>query len=257
VTRGGIGSQDVVVEIGAGLGALTVALAKTARKVYAIETDHGLIGLLQTQLEAAQVDNVTVLCQDALTLHWQGLPEAGRVPLVVAGNLPYHIASRIIVDLIDHRRLVRQAVVMVQKEMARRLTASPGNKDYGRLSVMLQYCSQVEKIADLGAGQFYPRPKIDSQVVRIRFRPTIEPRALCETTLSRVVQAAFAQRRKTLKNALAGSHLGLDPPRAEQLLASVGIDAGRRAETLTVAQFVRLSNAYGELETLTGTLNLF
>jgi len=243
VARGGIGPDDVVLEIGAGLGALTLALAKSARAVLAVETDAQLIRLLETEVLAAGLANVTVIHADALALDWNTL--APDQILVVAGNLPYHITSPIVVRLIEQRRRIRQAVIMVQKEMAQRLTAKPGGRDYGRLSVMLQYAASVEKIADLGAGQFFPKPKIDSQVLRIVFRPPEGPVAQSETVLSRVVQAAFAQRRKTLKNALAGSFLDLDAAGADRLLTAVGIAVTRRAETLSVAEFVNLSNAYG------------
>lgn len=244
VARGGIGPEDVVLEIGAGLGALTLALARTAKAVLAVETDARLVGLLQTEILAAGLANVTVIHADALALNWTELDPYG--PLVVAGNLPYNIASPIVVRLIEQRRRLRRAVIMVQKEMAQRLTARPGGRDYGRLSVMLQYAAEVEKIADLGAGQFYPKPKIDSQVIAVCFRPPAEPAARSEATLSKVVQAAFAQRRKTLKNALAGSFLDLAPAGAERLLTAVGIDPTRRAETLSVAEFVALSNAFDQ-----------
>jgi len=245
VAKSAIGPADLVLEIGAGLGALTLALAKTAKAVLAVETDPNLVQLLHNEILAAGLANVTVIHADALALDWNALGSDG--PLVVAGNLPYNIASPIVVRLIAQRRRIRQAVIMVQKEMAQRLAARPGGRDYGRLSVMLQYVATVEKIADLGAGQFYPMPKIDSQVIRIVFRPPEGPIADEEAVLSRVVQAAFAQRRKTLKNALAGSFLDLDPPGAERLLAAVGIGSGRRAETLSVAEFVTLANAYGRM----------
>jgi len=237
VARSRIGPDDVVLEIGAGLGALTLALAKVAKTVYAVETDAHLIGPLRSQLLAAGRQNVKVIHADALALDWMGL--AGENQLVVAGNLPYHITAPIVVRLIAQRRCIDRAVIMVQKEMALRLGARPGGKDYGRLSVLLQYAATVEKIADLGAGQFYPQPKIDSQVIRICFRPPQDPIADCEVTLSRVVQAAFAQRRKTLRNSLQPFFLRhrICPTALSSRLSASCISLSRRPETLSVMEF--------------------
>jgi 16S rRNA (adenine1518-N6/adenine1519-N6)-dimethyltransferase len=161
---------------------------------------------------------------------------------VVIGNLPYNLSSQIIVHLIASRTAIQRALLMLQKEMAQRLAAPAGSRDYGRLSVMLQYCAEVEVVAEAPARLFYPRPKVDSQVIQVTFRQRIDPPAEDEALLARVVKAGFSQRRKTLRNALAGNILKADRKRVEAWLAEAAIDPRRRAETLSVAEFVGLAN---------------
>jgi 16S rRNA (adenine1518-N6/adenine1519-N6)-dimethyltransferase len=161
------------------------------------------------------------------------------------GNLPYNISSQVVVKLINERRFVRRAVLMFQKELAERLCAGPGSKTYGRLSVLLQYCAEVRLIRFVGADQFFPKPKVDSAVLRIDFKESMDPAvplADDEKILARVVQAAFGRRRKTMRNALAGTLLGMDTQKAADVLKEVNIDPRRRAETLSVEEFVALAN---------------
>ena len=132
---------------------------------------------------------------------------------------------------------------MFQKELAQRITAQPGSKDYGRLTVMLQYCAVIKKLADVKATLFFPKPKVDSEILELRFKNTLQ----CdETLLFRIVKAAFAKRRKTLKNALSNSELHIDAKIALQVLNNADIDPSRRAETLTLQEFIRLSNRMGD-----------
>ena len=243
VSRAGISEEDIVLEIGAGLGALTVPAAKSAKRVYAVETDGRLIDMLETELLLYKADNVTVMKQDILRFDLAAFVRREGIdrPLVVIGNLPYHISSQIVVRLIDQRVWVDRAAVMFQKELARRFMAKPGSRDYGRLSVMLAYCAEVRSLAEIKADLFFPKPKIDSEVIEIRFRKTLEHPAPDEAFLFKVIKAAFGQRRKTLRNALAGSELYITADRAEEALNAAGIDASRRAETLSVGEFVALS----------------
>jgi 16S rRNA (adenine1518-N6/adenine1519-N6)-dimethyltransferase len=163
-------------------------------------------------------------------------------PGVVIGNLPYNLSSQIIIQLITARVFIHRAYLMLQKEMAQRMIAPPGKRDYGRLSVMLQYCAEARVVADAPARLFYPRPKVDSQVIEVVFRERIDYPAEDERMLSRVVKAGFSQRRKTLRNALAGNILQADHARVEAWLGRADIDPRRRAETLAVEEFVRLAN---------------
>ena len=236
--------EDVVLEIGAGLGALTVPAAKKARKVFAVETDSRLIGLLKNEILAHNLFNVNILKTDILNLEISELDECKPRRLVVIGNLPYHISSQIVIRLIQFRQAVDRAVLMFQKELAMRIVTGPGTRAYGRISVMIQYCADIGKDADIGSTQFFPKPKVDSQVLSFRFRHPPAPAAVNEADLFRLVKAAFSKRRKTLKNALVASELHLAPERAEALLTSAGIDPVRRAETLTVDEFVKLSNGW-------------
>ena len=237
-----IDSDDVVLEIGAGLGALTMPLAHRAAKVYAVEKDRRMAELLQTELLVQRAANVELLVQNILDVDINAIADTEGRQLLVVGNLPYYLSSQIVVQLIKVRSAVRRAVLMFQKELAQRLMASPGSKRYGRLTVMLQYCAQPKPVMDVGAEKFFPRPKVDSTVIAIDFLPSIAKPAQDETLFARVVQAAFGQRRKTLRNALAGSGLALTPPQAAEVLQDAAIDPQRRAETLTVDEFIALSN---------------
>lgn len=238
----GIEPSETVLEIGAGLGAMTVELAGKARRVIAVEKDRQLAPLLRAELLVHRADNVQLLQQDILSLRWDDLVRSQDRPLVVMGNLPYNISSQIVVTLIRQRRWVDRAVLMFQKELADRLLAGPGGKTYGRLSVMLQYCADVGRLRTVGARMFFPVPKVDSVVLGIRFKTHIEPQAQDEALLARVVQAAFGQRRKTLRNALSAGLLPLDGAAAEAVLRACAIDPRRRAETLSVKEFVMLAN---------------
>ena len=240
--RSGIVPEDIVLEIGAGLGALTIPLARRAKKVYAVDTDSQMIELLKTELIANSISNVVLIKENILELNIEKLAkEAGR-RLIVIGNLPYNISSQVLIQLIKSRSVVSRSIFMLQKELSRRIIAKPCCRDYGRLSVMLQYCADIKKIADIKAHQFFPKPKVDSEVLEIKFKTAIKCPAKDEAFFFKIIKAAFGQRRKTLRNALAGSELHLDTSTAQRVLESAGIEPSRRAETLTVSEFVELSN---------------
>ncbi len=243
VDRAGLTPSDIVLEIGAGLGALTLHAARRAKQVHALETDGRLIALLNAEILVANAANVTLHQADVLKFDIPALARGAGRPLVVLGNLPYNISSQILVRLIRARQAAARAVVMLQKELAERICAAPGGRDYGRLTVMLGYCATIDFVATVAAGRFFPKPKVDSAVVDIRFYKSPPYPAGDEKFFFSVVKAAFGQRRKTLKNALAGGDLHVDPKTAADALEASGIDPVRRAETLTVAEFVRLSNA--------------
>ena len=243
----GLTPDDVVVEIGAGLGALTLELAALASRVIAVEVDRGVFPLLEAELARAGADNVQAILTDALRLDWQALAaQAGR-PLKVVGNLPYVISSPLLFELVARRGLWDGATFMLQMELARRMKSGPGSKEYGRLGVMLQVWLEVELGLKVGPNQFYPRPAVESQVVHLR--PRTQPLitfadAQEETRFDQVVRAAFGQRRKTLLNSLSG---GLNLPR-EQVTAALeraGVEPRRRAETLTPQDLGRVARELG------------
>ena len=244
VARSGITADDVVIEIGAGLGALTLSLARAARKVYAIEKDRDLLPPLNHELQASGTDNVIVINSNILELDIAAIARTERQPLVVVGNIPYNISSQILVQLMMARHPLKKAGLMFQKELALRVMAVPGSKAYGRLAVMAGYCSTVAVITEVKAGCFFPKPKVDSLVIGISFKDRAEPFATDEALLFKVVKASFSKRRKTLKNALSGSILQIDATTAARELAAVEIDPIRRAETLTIEEFVRLANRF-------------
>lgn len=245
VSLAAIGPQDLVLEIGAGLGAVTIPAARRTRRVIAVEKDRQLVPLLQAELLAHDLQHVQVMETNILSLDLNRLAEQEGQAFVVIGNLPYNISSQVMVKLITERRSVRRAVLMFQKELADRLCAGPGNRTYGRLSVLLQYCAEMKVLREIKAEMFYPKPKVGSTLLQIDFKTCIEPQVGDEALMVRVVQAAFGQRRKTLRNALAGGLLPLGSAGAVAVLAAAAIDPQRRAETLTVADFVRLTDAVG------------
>lgn len=235
-------ADDQVLEIGCGLGAITIPAAQKVTRLVAVEKDPQLLDLLRSELAARQLSNVQLVNQDILTLNFREYFDSKTPPSVVIGNLPYNISSQIVVYLIATRVHINRALLMLQKEMAQRLIAPPGNRDYGRLSVMLQYCAHVNVVANAPASMFYPRPKVDSQVIMVAFKERIPYPADDEKMLSRVVKAGFSQRRKTLRNALTGNILNADHACVETWLGHADIDPRRRAETLAVEEFVRLAN---------------
>jgi len=243
-----ISSGDILFEIGAGLGALTIPMAGAAEKVYAVETDRNLMQLLKTELLAGDISNVVLINENILQFDIKRLAEQIDQKLLVVGNLPYKISSQIIVQLINSRDRLTRAVLMLQKEMACRLTAKPGCRDYGRLTVMLQYCSNIRKIADIRAHLFFPEPKIDSRVIELTFKNTHEYGVHDEKILFMVIKAAFSKRRKTLRNSLSGNLLNLDTKTSARVLDAAEIDQSRRAETLSVQEFVRLSNSFKSVQ---------
>ena len=246
VSRAGILPREVVLEIGAGLGALTLPAARIAKKVYAVEKDRRFIPLLKSELLRNDLDQVAVITKTILNVDLHEIAKKEGGSIVVMGNLPYSISSQILVRLILSRNVISRCILMFQKELARRMTSPPGGRDYGRLAVMLQYCADIKEIAEVKASLFYPRPKVDSAVVEITFKKIPDFPAINEAFLFRVVKAAFSKRRKMLKNTLGSSELGIDIKMATDLLVKAEINPTRRAETLTIEEFVKLSNVLFE-----------
>ncbi len=230
-----LASQDRVLEIGPGLGALTDRMLPLVGQLKVMELDQDLIA----RLEQRQAEHLQVLAGDCLRLDWpELLPDP---PYKLVANLPYNISSQVVFKILDHRQLFSRLVLMFQKEVGDRLCAPPGNRDYGILSVLCQLHYDVRRVVVVPPGAFYPPPKVHSAV--LLFTPLPQPRVpvLDERYFRRVVKGAFAQRRKTLRNTLGASGFGgahLDP-----LLHSLGIDPGRRGETLSLPEFSRLAIA--------------
>lgn len=234
--------QEVVVEVGPGLGALTVFLAEQAARVVALELDPALASYLHKELFPGE-SRVEVICQDVLRFNFRQQSREAGSPLVVAGNLPYQITSPLLFKLVKDKPAVSRAVLMIQQEVGARLTAAPGSKSYGILSVLLQYHFNISRLFSLGPANFFPPPQVTSVVVHLIPR-RFDPAARDEVFFNRVVKAAFATRRKTLKNTLAARApaLGLAAPEVLTAFQALNIDPGQRGETLSVAQFVALSN---------------
>lgn len=240
VTSANLSSEAVVLEIGAGLGALTIVLARTVKKVYAVEKDRQLIELLKTELLTKRISNCEIIANNILQMDLLGIADLAGGKVTVVGNLPYGISSQILIKLIQSRNAIDRAILMFQKELAQRIIAQPGGRNYGRITAMLRYCADIRTLLNIKASVFYPPPKVDSSVIEARFKSTTIHGPHDETMLFAVIKAAFGNRRKTLKNALAASGLRINSQTALQALKSAGIDPSRRAETLAPEEFVSL-----------------
>ncbi|TYP57372.1 16S rRNA (adenine(1518)-N(6)/adenine(1519)-N(6))-dimethyltransferase RsmA [Thermosediminibacter litoriperuensis] len=231
--------SDEVLEIGPGLGVLTLELCRRAKKVVAVEKDPNLIPVLEKLTKSYK--NICLLREDVLKLDMDQLRrEYFEGEFKVVANLPYYITSPVIMKIINNRHLIKMAVIMVQKEVAQRLAAAPGSKDYGILSIAAQLYAGVDLICHVGRSAFLPPPKVDSAVVRLVLKDGPVVPLKDERLFFRVVEAAFGERRKTVRNSLI-SRLGLSPGDVEEALGRAGIDGTRRAETLTIQEFAALA----------------
>jgi 16S rRNA (adenine1518-N6/adenine1519-N6)-dimethyltransferase len=242
-------ASDTFIEIGPGRGALTLPLARAAGSVIAFEIDRDLA----RSLRAAEVPRVLVVETDFLqvtapdlerTLRGAGIDGLARSSLRVAGNLPYNVAAPILFNLMTLYRAglpLRDATVMVQREVADRLLAPPGTRDYGVLSVLVGHTAAVDRLLSLPSGAFRPAPKVESTLVRLRFHGD-DPVARNRQSFEELVRSVFTRRRKTLANALQ-AYRGLEKPAIDAALARAGLDGTLRPERLTISEFVRLSDA--------------
>lgn len=236
---------DRALEIGPGAGTLTRAIAREAEEVLAVEIDRRLAPLLEETL--ADCANVHLVFTDALkadldalmrdTLGWDGLYK-------LIANLPYYITTPLIMHVLEDSEKVSELVIMVQKEVGERLCAAPGSKAYGAVTVMVQYAATVARAFDVGRHAFVPAPEVDSTILHLIPYEKRPIQAQSDAVLRRVVKAAFSQRRKTLRNSL--SSLGCDKALIKQALEAASIEDSRRAETLSVAEFVALADAFYE-----------
>lgn len=245
VLRSGISKESRILEIGSGLGALTIPIARRAGSVIAIEKDWRLIPLLEEALEAEKITNVRVIQQDILKADFKEL--AGDEKLIVMGNLPYNISSQILFSLVKARGVIEKAFLMFQKELATRIIASPGGRDYSRLSAVVQYAADIAFVADIKPANFFPKPEVESTVLKFEFLASPDMSSAMEDFLFAVIKAAFSHRRKSLKNSMAGGELGLDKEVVISALTQASIAPERRAETLSVKEFKALAAAVWQL----------
>jgi 16S rRNA (adenine1518-N6/adenine1519-N6)-dimethyltransferase len=241
VRLAGVGPGDQVVEVGAGLGSLTLALAESGARVVAIERDRWIVPVLRRVLaDKAPEAAVTVIEADAMKLDWAALlgPPQGWV---LVANLPYNVATPLVADLLDQVPAVERMMVMVQQEVAERLVAGPGEPAYGAVSVKIAYWAEATLVGTVPSTVFVPRPRVGSALVSLRRRPApaVDRSVVTPEDLFRVVRAGFAQRRKMLRRALAGLQVG---PGA---FVAAGVDGEERAEQLSVTDWGRLAAAIG------------
>ncbi|MEX2586891.1 MAG: 16S rRNA (adenine(1518)-N(6)/adenine(1519)-N(6))-dimethyltransferase RsmA [Actinomycetota bacterium] len=236
VRLAGMLPDDRVIEVGAGFGSLTLALAEAAAQVTAIELDRKVLPALQQALSG--VDNVTVLAADAMDLDFAEL--TAGVPHRLVANLPYNVATPLIANLLQRAPDVADFVIMVQREAGERLVAGPGSRTYGAVSLLVAYHCHSRILGRVPSTVFWPVPHVESLLVKLTRRPPTV--AVGDEELMRVVRAAFGQRRKTVRNALA-SVLEVPVAGVERALERAGLPAGARAESLDLEEFARLTEA--------------
>ena len=256
VDSAGISSSDLVIEVGAGIGNMTSEIASRAGKVIAIEIDRHLIGALTENLKS--FDNVKIINNDILKLNIDKdilslknpVSESDEfVPerIKVVANLPYYVTTPIIMKFLEEATDINMLVLMVQKEVADRMVAQPGGKDYGVLSVAVQYYAKPEKIFDVSPGCFVPPPDVHSTVVRLNINKEPLVKVNNKEMFFKTVKAAFGQRRKTLVNALSNSgYFNFDKEKIKLILHNLGISENLRGEALSITQFAELSNMFSQ-----------
>jgi 16S rRNA (adenine1518-N6/adenine1519-N6)-dimethyltransferase len=239
-----LNKQKAVVEIGPGIGALTEQLCRAAGNVLAVEIDQRLLPILEETL--SPYDNVEVIHGDILKLDVHALLReklTAYEKISVVANLPYYVTSSILMKLLEDRLPLEHIVVMIQKEVADRIAAKPGSKDYGSLSVAAQYYAEAEVALTVPASVFIPRPNVDSAVLKLTLRDKPAVTVTDEDLFFRVVKASFAQRRKTIYNNLLSQMFGKeDKEKVTEILHAAGIDPTRRGETLSLEEFARLTD---------------
>lgn len=246
----GITKQDMVIEIGPGIGVLTAEVAEKAAKVIAIEIDRNLIPILEETLK--EYDNVEIIRQDVLKTDLNELMEQNKEykgqkieRVMIIGNLPYYITTPIIMKILEDGVKAESITIMLQKEVADRLKAPPGSKTYGAISVAVQYYCTVTHIAKVPKEVFIPQPKVDSAVLRLDIRKEKPVALKSEAAFFQCIKGGFGQRRKTLFNSLTGV-MGASKEQVVVALEKAGIDGQRRAETLSIEEFAKIANELWE-----------
>ncbi|MFA9379824.1 MAG: 16S rRNA (adenine(1518)-N(6)/adenine(1519)-N(6))-dimethyltransferase RsmA [Acetanaerobacterium sp.] len=236
-----------VIEIGPGIGTLTVELAGLARRVVCVELDKRLAPILEETLEG--IDNVSVVFDDVLKVDIEGLiaREFAGMEVVVCANLPYYITSPIVMALLEARLPIKAITVMVQKEAATRLCAQPGNRDVGAVSIAVRYYSEPKVLFHVSRGSFLPPPEVDSSVIRLDVRTAPPVSVRDEKLFFAVVKAAFSQRRKTVSNSLTGIR-GLAKEQVRGVLEAAEIAPNARAEQLSLDQFAAIADGVGSMQ---------
>lgn len=242
ILAAGVTKEDVVLEIGPGIGTMTQYLAEAAREVIAVEIDKMLIPILQDTLK--DYGNITLVNDDILKVDIEGLikdKNDGR-PVKVVANLPYYITTPIIMGLFENHVPLENITVMVQKEVAQRMQAAPGTKDYGALSLAVQYYAETYIAANVPPNCFIPRPNVGSAVIRLTRWKEPPVSVQDEKFMFSIIRASFNQRRKTLQNSLVNGGIDVTKEQIADVLEQMGLPVSVRGETLSLEQFARLSN---------------
>lgn len=248
IAAAGVMKEDFVLEIGPGIGTMTQYLCEYARAVAAVEIDKNLIPILADTL--SEYDNVEVINDDILKVDINRLAEErnGGKPIKVVANLPYYITTPIIMGLFESHVPIDSITIMVQKEVADRMQVGPGTKDYGALSLAVQYYAKPEIVANVPPNCFMPRPNVGSAVIRLTRHKEVPVQVEDEKLMFRIIRASFNQRRKTLANGLNNApDIPLSKEKIAEAIAELGVNPSIRGEALTLEEFAALSNIIGRM----------
>jgi len=240
ISIAGFSSSDQVLEIGPGRGALTIPLAEKVKAVVAVEKDEDLVRRLEERLVREGINNVNLIADDILRWNFKEMPSvSGRFHVI--GNLPYNISKPVLEKLVNNRERLGRAVLMLQKEVANRVAAAPGGKEYGAMSVLIRYHARAASMLQVGKEVFSPRPAVDSTVVELDFERPWPLRSSRDELFTRVVKGSFSHRRKTILNSLRGYFPAMDREVLTSVLERSGIDPSARGETLSINEFLTLT----------------
>lgn len=234
--------SDILMEIGPGMGALTLPLALKVAHIFAVEKDPELFRLLGEKISQAGLSNVTLINEDILKFSMAAVVPSDRSKIQVIGNLPYNISSPFLQKLVDHRSSIGRAILMFQRELALRICAAEGGKPYGAMTLLVRYHARATSMLHVPKEAFYPRPKVDSTVVELDFQRPYPGRIGSEAAFARVVKGAFAHRRKTLVNSLQLSFPFLDRETILHGLKACTVDPRRRPENLTMDEYLCIAD---------------
>jgi len=242
ITYAGFDKNDVVIEIGSGLGALTIPILPYIYHLVAIEKDLSLITILKERLSLKEKEKITFISEDVLKLDFKEIYDKFSKKIQIVGNLPYNISSPFLEKLIINRDYIKNAILMFQYEFAQRLTAKPKNKEYSALSVISQYYAKISPLIKIKRDAFYPKPKVDSMVLEMDFTKPYPLQTENEVNFRKTIRAAFSCRRKTILNSLERGMVSLSREIIANALTKCLIDSKRRAETLTIDEYIHLSS---------------
>jgi len=250
IAQARLDQDDVVLEVGSGLGALTIPALSLISHLVAVEKDPGLAEILKERVPAEEAHKITTVVGDILKVSFAEVSKRFHRKIKVLGNLPYNISSPFLEKLVINREYVRTAILMFQYEFAQRLAARPSTKHYGALTVIMQYHARVSPLIKVSRDAFYPKPKVDSMVVEIDFEKPHPSQAEDERLLQKITKAAFSHRRKTILNSLDRGMVSLSRETLDEVLRKCSINPKRRAETLTVDDYLCLTSAVRAKETI-------
>ena len=233
--------ESVVVEIGAGFGVMSLEIAERCKRLFAVEKDKKICNIMSPIF--GEVKGIELVCDDVLDLDICSLAQGGK-KLIILGNIPYYITTPVIEKIICQRQCIERAEIVIQDEVASRIVASPGSKDYGALTCFVQFYTRAEKVFKISKNSFYPRPKVDSCLLKLEVLEESEVKVRDKDLMFRIIHKAFSQRRKKVLNSLShGKFLSLEKEAWGKVLKSCGIDALSRAEDLSLYDYARISDS--------------